>query len=104
MTDLLDAPFQLPPEGMISERADFPALHLSLGLMHLDGAGLRVVSWNGEGITHMSPAKARRMAKELRETRTAFELLPAIRGLEALANRADELLSGLASAPAEGNA
>jgi hypothetical protein len=94
--------FQPPPENMLSEQIDLPTLYLSLGLVHPEGSGVRIVAWSGAGISHMSPAKARRLAKEMRATPQALELLPAIRGLEALANRADELATPLASMVVEG--
>lgn len=85
--------FTPPPTGMLSEQQDFPAHLMSLGLLHIEGAGLRVAVWNGDGWAHMSPAKARRLADEYGLSGHLVVLAPVIKALRTLADRAEAILA-----------
>lgn len=103
--------FALPPEGMLSEQIALPDCHLALGLLHIDGAGLRVCTWDGERLRHMSKAAALRFASELANGAFAEAWRPVIAALEDLAEKIDAIEARiaankptLANMPVEGNA
>lgn len=83
--------FALPPENMLSEQITLPDHHMALGLQHLDGAGLRVVIWDGEKLRHMSRAAAHRFARALDTDENAAEYKPVIEALDLLASRIEAI-------------
>ena len=95
MTDLppgIPDDFDLASIGAaISEGVAFPLHRLVLGLQHRDDSGLRVCAWDGQFLRHMSPAKARRLAKEMDEGDSGRALKPVTDALMRLADRCDEL-------------
>lgn len=94
----------------ISEGIVLPHHRLVLGLQHRSDSGLRVCAWDGRLLRHMSPAKARRTARELLDADASLK--PVADAMNKLADRCDELAKppwveiapGLATMPAEGRA
>lgn len=70
------------------DATELPGFGLSVGLIFIQGAGYRVGASDPDGVRHMAPAAARRLARELSVGEHAEELKPAI---EALNNAADKL-------------
>lgn len=99
-------------EGKFSEPVVLAEHRLVLGLMHMDGAGMRVCTWDGEVTRHMGAAAARRLAKVLAEGEEAEPLRPVSDALDRLAERIDAIAARLvaeraqkfAQMPVEGNA
>ena len=96
-------------EGKFSEPVILTDHRLVLGLIHLDGAGIRVCAWDGEHTRHMSQAAALRLAKGL-EGEAGLE--PVVEALERLAARVSliqmrvtaERAQKFADMPVEGHA
>lgn len=112
---MADPAFTLPPDGMLSEQIALPDHRLALGLLHIDGAGVRVCAWDGERMRHMAPAAARRWASDLENCGHELELRPVIDGLRKLVERTEEIAAmiagnqaavaaGLVEMPVEGRA
>lgn len=97
MGDRLVTNFPLPPTGMLSEQIDLPDHNLSLGLLHIDGAGIRVCAWDGERLRHMAPAAARRYAADLDTGAYAAAFAPVVDALTSLCERVEEI-SAMATA------
>lgn len=83
--------FTPPPEGILSEQIDLPDHQMSLGLMHIDGAGIRIMTWDGERMRHQSVAAARRFASDLSEGPCSAVYQPVIDAVEKLLERVDEI-------------
>jgi hypothetical protein len=88
---MTDDAFSMPPEGKLSEQIALPDHRMALGLLHIEGAGVRVVVWDGELYRHMAQAAARRWARELSEGPFASAYAPVADGLNTLADRVDEI-------------
>lgn len=82
--------------GTLIEPVDYPDFETAIGLVFVQGAGLRIGMMSGGEIRQMSPARARRLAGELEDTPGLAPLLRTLR------EKADEL-DLLTSAP-EGSA
>lgn len=91
MTEPFSPDFQLPPQGMLSEKIDLPDHRLSLGLLHIDGAGIRICAWDGEVMRHMALAAARRWASDLAEGAYATAYKPVVDAVDRLNDRVDEI-------------
>lgn len=93
--------FTPPPVNMLSERIDLPDHRLSLGLMHIDGAGVRLVAWDGAILRHMAPAAARRWASDLASGAYAEAYAPVIKAVDRLNDKAEEIAARVAAQRAE---
>lgn len=89
--------FTPPPAGMLSEQIDLPDHEMSLGLMHMEGAGLRVCVWDGETMRHMAHMKARRWAMELEDGPFGAAFKPVAEALRNLSERAESILASVAA-------
>jgi hypothetical protein len=85
------------PDGKFSESVVYPEHGVQLGLMHMDGAGLRVCTFDGQYIRHMSPAGARRLANDLEGSGFVGALEPVIAALRDLCGKVDELEAMMAA-------
>jgi hypothetical protein len=110
----LTEPFDLLPDNMLSEQVILPEHRMALGLIHMNGGGLRVCIWDGAKLRHMAPARARRWAAELEEDHDEV-FAPVIEALRSLCDRVGEIeatvatnraavAAGLAEMPVEGRA
>ena len=88
-------------DGLFSEPVVLHDHELVLGLMHLAGAGLRVCTWDGKNTRHMSPAAARRFAKQLADCDDApmFRPVRHLRSTAAMKRCARLGLAGVHAAP-----
>ena len=77
--------------GQVSHGVVLPLHRLVLGIQHREDAGLRVCAWDGQHFRHMSPAKARRLAKEYADSPAGPALKPVSDELVKLADKCDEL-------------
>lgn len=93
--------FTPPPPGMLSEQIDLPDHQMSLGLMHIDGAGIRIMTWDGERMRHQSVAAARRFASDLAEGPYSAVYQPVIDAVEKLLERVDEISAKAAARRSE---
>lgn len=84
-------------DGLFSEPVVLDSHGLALGLMHRQGAGLRVCTFDGAHVRHMSQAAARRFARQLAESDSAAELKPVTEALDRLADRIDEITAHVAA-------
>lgn len=98
---MTDPTFTRPPEGMLSEQIDLPDHNLSLGLLHIDGAGIRVCAWDGSAMRHMAPAAARRWAADLDTGPFASAFTPVVDALTNLCERVEEISAMAAARRAE---
>lgn len=94
MTDVFD-PADM--EARLSECVVLPEHHMAAGLLHIDGAGVRVATWDGTHLRHMSQAAARRLANDLEADETASALKPVIEAVRTLADRVDEINAAMAT-------
>jgi hypothetical protein len=85
------------PEGQMSEAVTLPGLLMQLGLQHIEGAGVRVVIWDGCYTRHMAAARARRWAKELEDGDYAETFKPVIEALRKLSDRVEEIEASVAA-------
>lgn len=83
--------FTPPPPGQLSEQIDLPDHMLSLGIIHMDGAGLRVCVWDGHTMRHMAAARARRWAHELVDGEFGAAFQPVADGLRKLCDKVEEI-------------
>jgi hypothetical protein len=83
--------FRAPPAGLLAQQITLPDHRLALGIVAIKGAGVRVAKWDGEHLGHMSPAKARRFAREMAAGPYGAELRPVIEALDLLADKADAI-------------
>lgn len=88
-----ETPFTLPPAGMLSEQIDLPDHRLSLGLMHRDGEGVRVFTWDGERLRHLTADAAQAYADFIDENPHAAVLKPVSDALRVLAGKINDLES-----------
>jgi hypothetical protein len=99
---MTDSPmFQPLPEGQVSESVILPNHLMQLGIQHLDGAGLRVVIWDGVYLRHMAHMKARRWAGELEAGPYADTFKPVIAALRKLSQRVEDIEAQMAARKAE---
>lgn len=85
------------PEGQISESVFLPNHLMQLGLQHLEGAGLRVVIWDGVYLRHMAHMKARHWAGELEASDHAELYKPVIEALRKLSQRVEDIEAEIAA-------
>lgn len=89
-----------PPAGQLSEQIDLPDHEMSLGLIHMEGAGIRVCTWDGQVLRHMSPARARRWSVELLEGPFGSAFAPVAQALQRLTDKAEEIAARVTAARA----
>lgn len=85
--------FRPPPEGMLSERIDLDAFHLTLGLVHPEGAPMMIAVWNGERMQYLLPEQAMAWADELVKAGQAVQLAPVVEAIRKLVKRVGEIVS-----------
>lgn len=88
---------------MMSEDISLPDYEMSVGLVTVDGVGLRVSTAGAEGVRHMSAAAARRLAKTLEDGEHGAALRPVAAALRAKADELDAI-HGLRDAEPAGRA
>jgi hypothetical protein len=79
---------------------ELPDYRLTVGLIFVQGVGYRVGTWDGYESRQMSPAAARRFARDLGSGEAGDALLPVISAINTAADKVD----GLASATPHGTA
>lgn len=83
--------FTPPPPGMLSEQIDCPDHRLSLGLMHREGEGIRIFTWDGNLWRHLTTEAAIKYAQFLEGEACAEILKPVADALRTLADRVNEI-------------
>lgn len=77
---------------------------IAVGGVEIEGTGLRVGTFSDNTVRHMSPAAARRLAKQLAADDEAPALGPVIEALNAVADRVEAVTHPLADMQAVGSA
>lgn len=85
------------PEGQVSESVFLPNHLMQLGIQHMEGAGLRIVIWDGVYIRHMAHMKARRWAGELEAGEYAETFAPVCAALRKLSQRVEDIEAEVAA-------
>lgn len=85
------------PEGQVSESIILPNHLMQLGIQHMDGAGLRIVVWDGVCLRHMAHMKARRWAGELEAGEYAETYAPVTEALRKLSQKVEDIEAEMAA-------
>jgi hypothetical protein len=76
---------------MLSEQINLPDHRLVLGLMHREGDGIRIFTWDGQHWRHLTVEAARAYADYLDANPYAEALKPVSDALRTLADRVSEI-------------